>query len=132
MSEENIGLGILFFVAFVLLPIGLPTLFVVIKVRGKKKIRELGYELLSYGDGGALTANYYSLCLKDGIVYIFHGSDVKSAVPIEVIGISEITQNARLVQLEMRYRENGMVRSTRFKGNEDQLLTIADRLGYGG
>ena len=125
---ENVLAVSFLVVLFVVLPIWM---LVWIK-RGKKKIKNSGYELLSYGDGGTATANYYSLCIKDDIVYIFHGSNVKRAVPIEVINISEITRNTRLVQLEMRYRENGVVRSTRFKGTESQLLTIEDRLGYGG
>jgi len=108
--------------------------WIVVSSRGKKKkkVESFGYEVLSYGDGGTVMANYFTLCLKDDIVYIFHGHSVKRAVPIEVISISEITKNSRLVQLEMRYRENGVVRSTRFKGTESQLLTIEDKLGYGG
>ncbi|MDR1329599.1 MAG: hypothetical protein LBK23_08375 [Oscillospiraceae bacterium] len=96
--------------------------------RRAKNLRKLGYEFL------AGTSNWVvrSLFMKDGAVYLISKNKLENAVPVEVIGLSEISRNARLIALEIRYRVNGEVRAARANGTTNQLLTMMDKLGYGG
>ena len=65
------------------------------------------------------------LFLKDGGLYYNRTTLAK------VLGLNEIRNDrARLVQLEIRYAVDGSVKSERLYGSEDQLLTIAYKLGY--
>ena len=70
---------------------------------------------------------------KDGI--IFYCRDIEKpgqATPIEITGVSEIRKNAQLVGLEFRYRMDGSIKSHRlYNHGQNELLTIADKLGYG-
>ena len=68
------------------------------------------------------------LWVKDSEVYI--GGTKENVVPIEVIKLAEVTRNAELYELEIRYRINGEVKSARVRDKKDKLLTYADRLGY--
>jgi len=60
----------------------------------------------------------------------FSGANLEKFVPIEIIKLSEVTRNAKLIELEIRYRINGEVKSARVRDSQDKLLTYADRLGY--
>ena len=82
---------------------------------GGSGIKNDGYEWI----GG-------SLYMKDDELFY------NRTTPVVVLGVSEITKNTRLVQLEIRYRVDGGVKSDRIWGSQDELLTIEYRLGYGG
>lgn len=71
--------------------------------------------------------------IKDGEIYSMRVNILKShtAKRVEILGISEITRNTRLVQLEIRYRLDGTVNSLRVSGSESYLLTLEDAMGYG-
>ena len=91
-------------------------------------MRRSSYDsLLNRGDRSF--CNFY---IKDGVLYYNKGNNPDDSKPIEVIGVREITRNTRLVQLEVRFRIDGALKSDRIKGSEDELLSIMDRLGYGG
>jgi len=91
-----------------------------------------GYEpLLKKGKNTSLSSFY----VKDEVLYYNQGINPRKARPIEIISVSEITRNARLVQLEIRFRMDGAIRLVHVGGGwvgPDQLLTLADKLGYGG
>jgi len=71
------------------------------------------------------------LWVRDHDDNVYIGGDINNLAPIEVIRLSEITQNARLVALEIRCRVNGEVRSLRVIGrDENDLLKCMDKLGY--
>ena len=66
-----------------------------------------------------------SLYMKDDELFY------NRTTPAKLLGLSEIRNDrARLVQLEIRYAVDGSVKSERLYGSEDQLLTIAYKLGY--
>ena len=91
--------------------------------RGKKKMPKAGYKPLTVSYAGAFW-------IKDGMLYYNPGFNPDKAKPIEVIGVSEITRNTRLVQLEIRFRMDGIIQSKRISGSTNQLLSIEDKLGY--
>jgi len=82
-----------------------------------RRIKNAGFEACGAG-----------LWVKDGKAYVGH--KLEKLVPIEIIKLSEVTRNSKLIELEIRYRINGEVKSVRVRGSQDQLLTYADRLGY--
>ncbi|MDR0863224.1 MAG: hypothetical protein LBN30_10735 [Oscillospiraceae bacterium] len=119
MSEmQDILIGIVI-IAVLMAPVLLVALLVAKRDRRyKEHIKELGYELL---------ANEFYI--KDDEVYVIRYKP-ENAVQVEVIGLSQITRNAKLVQIEIRYRENGVIKSSRIYGSQDELYNIMDRLGY--
>ncbi|MDR1328352.1 MAG: hypothetical protein LBK23_01975 [Oscillospiraceae bacterium] len=95
-----------------------------------KRLKKSGYEFIAASVIVICKCN--QLWMKDGVVYLMPKIKAENAVPVEVIGISEVSRNARLIALDIRYRVNGEVRSVRRNGTTNQLLTIEDKLGYGG
>ena len=74
----------------------------------------------------------YLFWYKDGVLYSIPGQKLENAVPLEIVSLSEITKNTRLIELEVRYRENGVLKSTRLYAPSSKLLEVMDGLGYGG
>ena len=95
------------------------------KVEKKKNfLTEQGFEYC----GLVHLKNSKSLHVKDSEVYIAQNFD--NLVPIEIIKLSEITRGTKLIELEIRYRIDGEVKSLRVRDSENNLLTYMDRLGY--
>ena len=99
-----------------------------LEARRKKKILQAGYEQTG---NKFFHSPFYT---KDGNVFLIPGAypKLKNAAPIEIVGINEITRNSKLVQLEIRYRTSSAIKSMNIAGSPDNLLTLADKLGYGG
>jgi hypothetical protein len=87
----------------------------------KENIFKRGYDLI--------IDRFYT---KDGTVFYLPLDDLKRAIPIEIVGVREITRNAKLIQLEIRYRVNGTVKAETVGGSPNELLTAEDKFGYGG
>ena len=93
-----------------------------------RKMSKAGFEYLRIvgsGPGKGSGCNFY---MKNGTVYYNTGINPDKARPIEVIDVSEITQNSYLVELEVRFRMDGALRTDRIKGTPNQLLPIKERL----
>ena len=61
------------------------------------------------------------------------GINPANAKPVEeVVEVIEITQNARLVALDIRIRIAGELKLVREKGSPNRLLALEDKLGYVG
>lgn len=98
---------------------------------------ELGYEHICGGKTGMTTAG--SIWQKNNryhFIPVRITGDVspEEIVPIEIDGVGEITKNAKLVALEVRYRINGAINSMRIESgiltgiDANALLTIKDKL----
>jgi len=98
----------------------LAVLILVWSYRRAKKIPNAGYERV-----------FGPFYVKDDAVYFTKGSNADKLKSIEVIGVIEVTRGTRLVQLEIRYRMDSKIKSQRIAGTTNELLTIADKLGYG-
>jgi len=98
-------------------------IFTVIRdARRKKRLRDEGCE--------EVHKPFYK---KGDAIYFITNNNFKKAKPIEIIGVSEIKRNARLAALEIRYRMDGNVQLRRISGTTvNRLLTVEDKLGYGG
>ena len=89
-----------------------------------RRMKNAGYEYC----GQTSSLGDMDLWVKDSELYI--GGTTENVIPVEIIKLSEITRNAKLHELEIRYRYNGEVKSARIRGSQDQLLTYMDQLGY--
>jgi len=123
MMDENALAIVLFLVGIVVFA----GLLIIVgrnsKANGRKKMAAAGYE--------SLGAGYYDcFCVKDGEMFFCPNYNPRNAKPIEIIGINEITQNARLIQLEVRFRMDNAVTMRRIRGSTNMLLTLADNLGF--
>jgi len=108
-------------IILVLVFLGIAVLLVALMVRYYKRRSNLssqGYEFL--------IGNFYR---KDGMIFFLQN---KIPTPVEVVGVAEVTQNATLVALDIRFRLNGSIRVVRVKGGSNYLLNVEDKLGYGG
>lgn len=106
----------------------------------QKMREELGYEHICGGGTGLATAgaiwqksgNYYFVPIR-----ITGDLSPEEITSTEITGVGEITKNAKLVALEVRYRINGAINSMRIESgimtgiDANALLTIEDKLGYG-
>ena len=119
LSFLNLILSVIFIVAIFL---GLAYIWPT--GRKKRKWRKLGFERL-------MPRKYYFF-MKDETAFLLPFGHPEKAKPIEIVGISEIRSNSRLVQLEIRYRIDGRITSARLSGTSNDLLNAADKLGYGG
>jgi len=106
----------LFFFTIVVLPV-----FAIWLRRRRKKMFKAGFEQLPF-----------PFWLKEDELYYNSSFSPANAKLVEVVGVSEITRNARLVQLEIRFRMDGVLQSKRISGASNFLLGIEDKLGYGG
>ena len=116
--------GIVILVGFFVV---MPIIFFCGRVYHRKKMSTAGYESLLKSWN-----NYEFFYEKDGEIFFSQNYKPRKAKLIEVIGVSEITRNSHLVELEIRFRMDGAITSRRVKGKTDQLLTLEDRLGFGG
>ena len=101
----------------------------------RKGAAELGYEMVCRGVLGMPQLG--AILCKDGDYYlvpltITENIPQKAVVtPIEIVGVSEVTKNATLVELDIRYRINGVINQIRVINHSvNDLLTIEDKLGY--
>jgi len=93
-------------------------------IRGRaKKTSEAGYEQI----GTTLTGTFWA---RDDEFFYLSGMNLNNITPIEITGVSAIRKNTRLVQLEIRFRMDGIIQSKRISGSTNQLLSIEDKLGY--
>lgn len=103
--------------------------------------KQLGYEFICRGYNGGRCAG--GLFTKDGGVYYAPrknsigsspGQDlvIENITAVEITKVNEITKNAKLIELEIHFRINGAINSMRASGKINDLLTIADKLGYRG
>jgi hypothetical protein len=110
--------------------------------KGAESGRKLGYELICRGNNTRMM-KAGKIWLKGGSYYYTPTSILGGGVldgdfsetestPIEITGVSEITKNAKLVALEVRYRINGVINSMQVTELVDILLTIEDKLLNGG
>ena len=94
-------------------------------------LKRSGKAQMSKGDCELLAYPFY-LTNSGAVLYNRRDYNPANATPIQVLEVSEITQNSYLVQLEIRFLMDGAIKSERIKGTADQLLTIKYKLGYGG
>jgi hypothetical protein len=105
------------------------------------KADESGYDFVCSGQSDMMTMG--TIWLKDGnysytsksalaLTVTGVGSPEKDGIPIEITGVQEITKNAKLVGLQVRYRINGAINVMQVSGSPNQVLTIEDKLGYSG
>lgn len=106
------------FVLALIIAVPLMAVFIWISM---KRVRKSGYEELSNP--------FY---MKEGKVYFVKNLDFTSAKLIEIIGISEIRRDTRLTSLAVRYRIDNVVKEQRVMNTPSKLLTMEDRLGFGG
>ncbi|MDR0915619.1 MAG: hypothetical protein LBN02_00275 [Oscillospiraceae bacterium] len=120
MIEENIMIEVLLIIGFFAMT-SLPFLPFLPAILRARKLRKLGYKRLVRS----------MLWAKDGEIFIIFRNKPHNAAPIDIVGVSGIRRNTRLCGLEVRYRENGVLKSTRISGFSDEILQLADELGYG-
>jgi cellobiose-specific phosphotransferase system component IIC len=85
-----------------------------------RRLTQLGYKCYSF--------NTSVIWMKDGVLYNIPEKKPKNAMPLDVISLSEITENTILVGLEIRYRENGVLKSLRLMGSSSNVLEIIGEL----
>ncbi|MCL2527092.1 MAG: hypothetical protein FWE42_01640 [Defluviitaleaceae bacterium] len=99
------------------------------KVSTRNRVQDMSRKGFEYCGSFSMGALWF----KDGEVYLasqYNLAKDDEHIRIEIIKVSEVTIGTKLHELEVRYRENGEIKSLRVKGSENELLTYMDRLGY--